>query len=84
MRKFDLEERLVNFAVRIINVAEKSSKTYAGKHLAGQIIRFGTSPALNYGESQSAESRADFIHKVKIILKELRETLICLKIRLST
>ncbi len=52
----------------------------AGKHLSGQLVRSGTSPTLNYGEAQSAESRKDFIHKVKIILKELRETLICLKI----
>jgi four helix bundle protein len=48
--------------------------------LGGQLLRSGTSPALNYGEAQSAESRNDFIHKMKICLKELRETGICLKI----
>ena len=79
-KKFDLEDRLVDFAVRVIEVAESLPNTYAGKHLAGQIIRSGTSPALNYGEAQSAESVADFIHKMKICLKELRETFVCLKI----
>lgn len=52
----------------------------AGTHLAGQLVRSGTSPALNYGEAQSGESRKDFIHKIKIVLKELRETFVCLKI----
>jgi len=78
--EFDLEERLIEFAVRIINVAESLSKTKAGNHIAGQLIRCGTSPAPNYGEAQDAESRADFIHKMKISLKELRETRIWLLI----
>jgi four helix bundle protein len=52
----------------------------AANHLAGQLLRSGTSPALNYGEAQSGESRRDFIHKIKVVLKELRETFICLKI----
>ena len=78
--KFDLEDRLVDFAVLILNLAEKLPKSYAGIHLAKQIIRSGTSPALQYGEAQAAESRPDFIHKMKIGLKELRETMICLKI----
>ena len=73
-RKFDLEERLIDFAVRIIRTAESLPKTRAGNHISGQIIRCGTSPASNYGEAQSAESRADFIHKIRICLKELRET----------
>ena len=72
-RTFDLEERLIDFAVRIIRIAESLPKTKIGKHVAGQIIRCGTSPAPNYGEAQSAESRADFIHKMKVCLKELRE-----------
>lgn len=80
MTKSELEERLIDFAVAIIKLAESLPGTFAGKHLSGQIIRSGTSPALNYGEAQSAESRKDFIHKIKIILKELRETLIGLKI----
>ena len=79
-RKFDLEDRLVEFAVRIIEIAEALPNTRAGNHLAGQLIRCGTSPALNYGEAQSAESRKDFVHKLKIVLKELRETGVCLKI----
>ena len=78
--KFDLEDRLIDFAARCIKVAESLPKTFAGQHLAGQLIRSGTSPALNYGEAQGAESRKDFIHKMKICLKELRETLVCLKI----
>jgi len=77
-RIFDLEERLIDFAVRIIRIAESLPKTKVGKHIAGQLIRCGTSPAPNYGEAQSAESSADFIHKMKICLKELRETRIWL------
>ena len=73
-RTYDLEERLIDFAVRIIRVTESLPKTRVGYHLAGQILRSGTSPAANYGEAQGAESRADFIHKMKICLKELRET----------
>ncbi len=80
MDKFDLEERLIEFSVLIIEIANELPNTKAGNHLAGQIIRSGTSLSLNYGEAQSAESRRDFIHKMKIILKESRETLICLKI----
>jgi len=73
-RKFDIEERLIDFAVRIIRTAESLPKTNTGKHIAGQLTRCGTSPAPNYGEAQSAESIADFIHKMKLCLKELRET----------
>jgi four helix bundle protein len=70
---FDLEERLISFAVRIIDLAESLPKTRTGNHISGQIIRCGTSPASNYGEAQSSESRVDFIHKMKICLKELRK-----------
>ena len=73
-RIFDLEQRLIDFAVRIIRIAESLPKTKVGNHVAGQLIRCGTSPAPNYGEAQSAESRSDFIHKMKVCLKELRET----------
>jgi four helix bundle protein len=73
-RTYDLEERLIDFAVRIIRTSESLPKTRVGNHIAGQLIRCGTSSAPNYGETQSAESRADFIHKMKICLKELRET----------
>lgn len=79
-RKFDLQDRLVDFAVRIIRLAEALPDTRAGKHIAMQLLRSGASPAPNYGEAQSAESRADFIHKLKIALKELRETEIWLKV----
>ncbi len=79
-RKFDLEDRLIDFALLIIKISESMYKTPAGRHISGQIVRSGTSPALLYGEAQSAESRNDFIHKVKILLKELRETFIGLKI----
>jgi four helix bundle protein len=77
-RTFDLQERLIDFAVRIIQTAESLPKTKVGNHIAGQLIRCGTSPAPNYGEAQSAESRSDFIHKMKICLKELRETMVWL------
>ena len=78
--KFDLEDRLIEFAARCIKAAESLPCSRAGQHLCDQLIRSGTSPALNYGEAQSAESRKDFIHKMKVSLKELRETWICLRI----
>ena len=74
LKIYDLEERLIDFAIQIIRMAETLPKTRVGNHISGQIIRCGTSPAPNYGEAQSAESRADFIHKMRICLKELRET----------
>ena len=79
-KKFDLEERLIEFSVLIILITENLFTTKAGNHIAGQLVRSGTSPALQYGEAQSAESRNDFIHKLKILLKELRETMVGLKI----
>ena len=81
MRKFNLVNRLIDFAIQIIDIVELLPKNPICKHLgSNQLLRSGTSPALNYGEAQSAESRADFIHKIKIVLKELRESFICLKI----
>lgn len=79
-RRYDLEDRLIDFAVRIIRTAESLPKTKTGKHIAGQLVRSGTSPAPNYGEAQGAESRSDFIHKMKLSLKELRETRVWLLI----
>ena len=70
----DLKERLVSFAVRSLRVAKALPNTAEGKHVAGQIMRSGTSPAPNYAEAQDAESSADFVHKLKVVLKELRET----------
>ena len=78
--KYDLQDRLIDFAVRIIHLVEKLTNSKVGNHIKGQIVRSGTSPASNYGEAQSAESRSDFIHKLKIILKELRETKVWLLI----
>jgi four helix bundle protein len=75
----ELEERLINFAVRIIKLSANLPKTPAGKHIAGQILRSGTSPAPNYGEARGAESRADFVHKLGIVLKELNETFVWLR-----
>ena len=79
-KKYDLEKRLIDFAVRIIDLVETLPNTRAGNHIAGQLVRCGTSPAPNYDEAQSAESRNDFIHKIKIVLKELRETKVWLQI----
>lgn len=78
-RKYDLENRLIEFGVTVIQTAEKLPDSFAGKHLSGQLVRSGTAPALHYGEAVSAESRNDFIHKMKIALKELRETNNCLQ-----
>lgn len=75
-----LEERLIDFAVRIIRLAAELPKTPAGRHISGQILRSGTLPAPNYGEARGAESKADFIHKIRIVLKELNETSIWLRI----
>ena len=79
-REFDLQDRLIEYAVRIITLSEALPETRAGKHVSSQILRSGTSPAPNYGEAQSAESKADFVHKLKVALKELRETEVWLKI----
>jgi len=79
-RADELEERLINFAVRIVGLSSRLPRTPAGKHVAGQILRAGTSPAPNYGEARGAESHADFVHKLRIVLKELNETSIWLRI----
>jgi len=73
-RKFDLEDRLLVFASAVIDLSESLPATRAGNHVAGQVLRSGTSPFPNHGEAEAAESREDFIHKLKICLKELRET----------
>ncbi|HET6993077.1 MAG TPA: four helix bundle protein [Bacteroidia bacterium] len=75
-----LEERLIDFVVKIISVTNSIPKTTAGNHLSRQLCRSGISPALNYGEAQSAESLDDFIHKMRICLKELRESHVAIKI----
>ena len=79
-KKFDLEDRLIDFAVSIIKFVESLPGSKAACHLGGQLLRSGTSPSLNYGEAKSPESKNDFIHKMKICLKELRESYNCLRI----
>jgi hypothetical protein len=66
-RKYDLEERLLEFAAAVIEVSEKLPNTRAGNHLAGQFLRAGTSPYGNHGEAQAPESADDFIHKMKMM-----------------
>lgn len=83
MRK-EIEKRLVGFAISIVEISKTLDGSFASTCLAHQIIRSGTSVALNYGEAQGAESRNDFIHKSSIVLKELRETCINLQIIKST
>ena len=73
-RKYDLEVRLLEFASAVIDLSEQLPDSCAGNHVAGQILRSGTSPYPNHGEAEDAESREDFIHKLKVCLKELRET----------
>ncbi len=72
--KYDLEERLLEYAAQIIFLVEKLPTSRSGNHSAGHLLRCGTSPLPNHGEAQAAESAADFIHKMSICLKELRET----------
>ena len=76
----DIEERLIDFAVRIIKVCDALSNKPAARHIGGQLLRSGTSPAPNYGEARGAESNKDFVHKLRIVLKELNECRIWLKI----
>jgi len=76
----DIEDRLVEFAVIIISVTDKLPNTRAGNHLAGQLVRSGTSPAAHYAEARGAESQKDFIHKLRLCSKELNESRVWLKI----
>jgi four helix bundle protein len=73
-RKYDLEDRLLEFTAKIVRLADSLPNTKAGNHIAGQLLRCGTSPLANHGEVEAAESRKDFLHKLRICLKELRET----------
>lgn len=79
-RADQLEKRLILFAAKIVSLSSKLPKTQQGRHISSQILRSGTSSAANYGEARGAESRADFIHKLKIVFKELNETLIWLEV----
>jgi four helix bundle protein len=76
----DLADRFLDFTARIIKLVESLPNTIVGKHVGGQILRSGTSPGSNYEESRGAESRADFIHKLGIVLKELKETRFWLRV----
>jgi len=73
-QKYDLEERLLEYSARIIRVVEELPNTRVGNHIAAQLLRSGTSAYPNHGEAQAAESTKDFVHKLRISLKELRET----------
>src|SRR5688500_17654158 len=78
--KYDLEERLLEYAARICRLVERLPKTRAGNHVAKQLLKSGTSPLPNHGEAQAAESPEDFVHKLRICLKEMRESLRWLKL----
>ncbi len=78
-KKYDLEDRLIDFAVLICKIANRLPSNRVSHHVVGQIIRSSTAPAANYGEAQAAESRKDFVHKMKLCLKELRETKVWIK-----
>jgi four helix bundle protein len=73
-RKYDLEDRLLEYSASIVRMTEKMPSTRAANHVGGQLLRSGTSPLFNHGEAQAAESPNDFVHKMKICLKELRES----------
>lgn len=74
MGKYDLEERLLEYSANVIRLTDRLPNSRAGNHIAGQLVRSGTSPYSNHGEAQGAESQKDFIHKMGICLKELRES----------
>ncbi|MGA7394885.1 MAG: four helix bundle protein [Terrimicrobiaceae bacterium] len=73
-RVYDLEDRLLEYAVRVIRVTESTKRIRAGLHIADQLLRAGTSPYGNHGEAEGAESRDDFVHKLRVCFKELRES----------
>jgi four helix bundle protein len=79
-----LERRMISFSVEIIRISTKLPRNLQGQHIARQILRSGTAVAANYGEARGAESRSDFIHKLRIVLKELNETAVWLELILQT
>ena len=79
-RANQLERRLILFAARIVTLSAKLPKSVQGRHICSQILRSGTAAAANYGEARGAESRADFIHKLKVVFKELNETTVWLEV----
>jgi len=80
MKKFDLEDRFIDYVIDVSIIVDEIDNSKLGNHISGQLTRSSSSPALNYGEAQSAESRKDFVHKLKVVLKELKESRISLKI----
>jgi four helix bundle protein len=76
----DIESRLVDFAVRVVKLSDSLPKSRSATHIAGQILRSGTSPAAQYAEARAVESSRDFQHKLKLCFKELNETRVWLKI----
>jgi four helix bundle protein len=80
MPRYDLEERLLNFAAEVIRLTRTLERSYAGQHIAQQLLRSGTSPLANHGEGESAKSRRDFIHRLRTCLQELREAYRWLKL----
>jgi four helix bundle protein len=84
MNSKELENRLIGFSVRVVDLIKSLPEDRITHHLSGQLLRSATSPALNYGEAQGSESTKDFVHKLGIVLKELRESLNCLKILVGT
>lgn len=77
MESSDLENRLIDFSVAVMAVIDSIENDPRSKHLYNQLMRSATSTSLNYGEAQAAESRRDFIHKMRVALKELRESFVC-------
>jgi four helix bundle protein len=76
----DIEERLIDFAVRVVRLSGELPKTEAGRHVGGQLLRSGTAPAAHYAEARGGESSKDFVHKLGVALKELNESRVWLKI----
>lgn len=79
-KKYDLEDRMVDYTCRMIEVVEALPNTRSGNYIAGQLVRSCHSPTFNYGEAQAAESNKDFIHKIGVVLKELKECRTALKV----
>ena len=79
-RSAEFESRFISFAAEIVAISTKLPKTQQGRHISAQVLRSGTATAANYGEARGAESRADFIHKLGVVLKELNETAIWLEL----
>ncbi|MFM9837781.1 MAG: four helix bundle protein [Cyclobacteriaceae bacterium] len=80
MNSKELESRLIDFSIQVVNLIKSLPEDRITNHLSGQLLRSSTSPALNYGEAQGSESPKDFVHKLGVVIKELRESLNCLKI----